>query len=301
MEPLTLGAVEGFYVGGEERAITAGFGPETQALGAMYVQRMAPPEPRGLPVILVHGGLHTGVTWETTPDGREGWQTLLVRAGFDTYVIDQPSRGRSAPDLNCLNPDVTEWGQQPRVSTSGSRLAAQFARGGNRFHRGWYAHYLRQIWPDFFLLHARAAGIPALSDPAALATMVALVDRIGPCILVTHSQGGHLGWQTAIARPEQVRGIYAIEPGILEPGLDDPAFPDIPVTIVWGDGLSDDAPVLSTRDLDLARNYAARRPNITVDHLPDAGIFGNGHMLMMEDNSAELAARAAEWIGAITR
>jgi len=39
-----------------------------------------------------------------------------------------------------------------------------------------------------------------------------LLDRIGPAILVTHSQGGGPGWVTAIKNPK-VRGIVAYEPG----------------------------------------------------------------------------------------
>ena len=39
-----------------------------------------------------------------------------------------------------------------------------------------------------------------------------LLDRIGPAILVTHSQGGTHGWLWADARPELVKAIVAIEP-----------------------------------------------------------------------------------------
>ncbi len=30
-----------------------------------------------------------------TPDGREGFQTLMLRRGFGTYVADMPGRGRA--------------------------------------------------------------------------------------------------------------------------------------------------------------------------------------------------------------
>ena len=48
------------------------------------------------PLVLIHGCCLTGKTWETTPDGRMGWDEYLVRRGFPTYVIDQAWRGRSA-------------------------------------------------------------------------------------------------------------------------------------------------------------------------------------------------------------
>jgi len=299
MKPLTLGAYESFYVGGEEREITGAFGPEQQVVGAMYVQRMSPVERHRLPVVLVHGGMHSGVTWETTPDGREGWQTLLVRAGFDTYVIDQAFRGRSAPDLNGLNPAVAGYAPTGPVFTCGSNLARQFERGGGRFDFAWLRAYLPQLWPDFFVPQAIAAGEPGRSDPRALGPLCDLVDRIDPCVLVTHSQGGHLGWQAARARPDKVAAIYAVEPATLS-GLESPDFPDIPVHILWGDGLTPDARTLSTRDLAEARDLAATRRQLTVEHLPESGIRGNGHMLMMEENSGELAERLSAWIARVS-
>jgi pimeloyl-ACP methyl ester carboxylesterase len=42
--------------------------------------------------------------------------------------------------------------------------------------------------------------------------LVALIDRIGPAILMTHSQAGAFGWPVADARPDRVKAILAIEP-----------------------------------------------------------------------------------------
>ena len=55
------------------------------------------------PVTLIHGCCLTGKTWETTPDGRMGWDEYFVRQGFPTYVIDQVARGRSATDPSTFN------------------------------------------------------------------------------------------------------------------------------------------------------------------------------------------------------
>jgi len=56
-----------------------------------------------------------------------------------------------------------------------------------------------------------------MTDVAALEGMMreagaVLLDRIGPAILLTHSQGGPFGWTIADARPKLARGILAIEP-----------------------------------------------------------------------------------------
>jgi hypothetical protein len=62
----------------------------------MYVQWMRLQSPRArLPLMMWHGGGLTGVTWETTPDGRPGWQMFFLRAGHDVFVSDAMERGRS--------------------------------------------------------------------------------------------------------------------------------------------------------------------------------------------------------------
>src|SRR5688572_6183312 len=62
----------------------------------MYVRYMVPQGgDRNLPVVMVHGATLTGKTWETTPDGRMGWDEYFVRKGHPVYVPDQVGRGRS--------------------------------------------------------------------------------------------------------------------------------------------------------------------------------------------------------------
>jgi hypothetical protein len=78
----------------------------------MYVQYFLPRQRKGkLPLLMWHGGGLTGVTYESTPDGREGWLNLFVRKGWDVYVSDAVERGRAgfAP------PDV--WTSEPTFLT----------------------------------------------------------------------------------------------------------------------------------------------------------------------------------------
>jgi pimeloyl-ACP methyl ester carboxylesterase len=42
--------------------------------------------------------------------------------------------------------------------------------------------------------------------------LVALIDKVGPAILMVHSQAGAFAWPVADARPDQVKAILAIEP-----------------------------------------------------------------------------------------
>jgi hypothetical protein len=102
-----------FHVGGRvlrleglplrERVSTPG-GPVHQVdpngeivAGQMYVQYVRLTEPKAAaPLLLWHGGGLTAATWETTPDGRLGWQMFFLHAGFHTYVSDAVERGRAS-------------------------------------------------------------------------------------------------------------------------------------------------------------------------------------------------------------
>src|SRR5216117_2069948 len=62
----------------------------------MYVQYVKLAQPKAkVPILLWHGGGLTGVTWETKPDDRPGWQQFFLNAGYDTYVSDAVERGRA--------------------------------------------------------------------------------------------------------------------------------------------------------------------------------------------------------------
>src|SRR5207253_6713747 len=60
-----------------------------------YVQYQIPQNPRDLPLVMWHGGGQFSKTWESTPDGRDGYQNIFLRRGFSTYIIDEPRRGRA--------------------------------------------------------------------------------------------------------------------------------------------------------------------------------------------------------------
>src|SRR5215831_17987549 len=73
------------------------------AVEAMYVQYFLPAKRRGtVPLLMWHGGSLTGVSYETTPDGRMGWLNYFIQKGWDVYNSDAVERGRSGwapPDI----------------------------------------------------------------------------------------------------------------------------------------------------------------------------------------------------------
>lgn len=99
--PLVLKAQGSFFVGGgkaEQTRVELGdLGPGGHiTVNQMYVRYMVPQGGDGnVPVVMVHGATLTGKSWETTPDGRMGWDEYFVRKGHPVYVPDQVGRGRS--------------------------------------------------------------------------------------------------------------------------------------------------------------------------------------------------------------
>ena len=60
-----------------------------------YVFYQKPVDARKYPLVFAHGVGQFSKTWETTPDGREGFQNIFLRRGFSTYLVDQPRRGNA--------------------------------------------------------------------------------------------------------------------------------------------------------------------------------------------------------------
>ena len=58
----------------------------------------------------------------------------------------------------------------------------------------------------------RSGGSRAIQEVLTRNGGAALLDKIGPAIILTHSQSGPHGWQIADARPNKVKGIVAVEP-----------------------------------------------------------------------------------------
>ena len=111
-EPITLRDMGSFHVGGRlvdisgkpvrEVVFTPGGVPAkvdpngTYQVEQMYVQYFLPASEHGAyPLLMWHGGGLTGVTYETTPDGREGWLNYFLRQGWAVYNSDAVERGRA--------------------------------------------------------------------------------------------------------------------------------------------------------------------------------------------------------------
>src|SRR5258706_462899 len=276
----------------------------------------------------------------------------FLERGYAVYVVDQPARARSG-----LVTDVYGATRRPTTSSMSERFTAPEKTAlypQAKLHTQWPGTGVAgdAVFDQFFSSQVEdiADGnvVEALNRDAG----TALLDRIGPAILLTHSQSGPFGWALADARPRMVRGIIAIEPNgppfyeSTTIGAPD-WFKDGVLARVWGTArvpLTYAPATARPEDLRPVRQAQADGPNLVrcwlqpeparklinlqqipivivtseasyhapYDHctsrylrqagvahefvrLPDVGIHGNGHMMMLEKNNVAIATWLEKW------
>ena len=200
-----------FYVGGHYEDIPD-FG--TGRVGQMYVEFQLENPTQPYPMVFVHGGGSNGSTWITCPDGRRGWAPFFVEHGFGAYMVDWPGVGRSFHQEAFYGP------AQNRASVEDAeKRLTDIAQ-----HRLWPQAKLHSQWPGTGragdpvfdnMMDARGSSGPAdvaLTQALTRDALSALLDRIGPAIIVTHSASGHIGWAIGDKRPEAVKALIQLEP-----------------------------------------------------------------------------------------
>ncbi len=263
----------------------------------MYVQYVKLANPKGkVPLLLWHGGGLSGVTWETKPDGKPGWQQFFLNAGYDVYVSDAVERGRAS------------WARYPEIFKSEPvfrtkkeawelfRIGPSYEVGGKR------EAFEGQQFPVDALDAFMKQGVPRwlTNDAATQKAYDELVQKVCPCIIVVHSQGGNFAFNAALNAPDKVKALIAVEPS----GAPDPAKADaaklkgVPHLIVWGDYIDKHAvwPRIVVNPNKWADAIKAAGGTADTFDLPKMGIKGNGHMMMMDRNSDDVAKLVGDWI-----
>lgn len=282
-----------------------------------YVFYQIPVKARKYPLVMWHGIGQFSKTWETTPDGREGYQNIFLRRRFSVYVLDQPRRGNAGR------------------STANATIEAI------PDEQNWFGTFRVGIWPNYF------PGVQFSKDPETLNqyfrsmtpsigpidydvntnAVAALFDKIGPGILVTHSHSGGMGWLTAI-KNQNIKAIVSYEPGsgFVFPEGETPApiassagaleatsvsmkdfmmLTKIPIVIYYGDNIpeipSDNPGADGWRArLEMARLWrdAVNRHggDVTVIHLPEAGLKGNTHFPFSDLNNIAVGDLMSKWL-----
>ena len=144
-------------------------------------------------------------------------------------------------------------------------------------------------------------GVPrwTTTDRQIQAGYDALVQRICPCVLLVHSQGGNFGFNAALNAPDKVRAVIAVEPSGAPPATTDAArVRNVPHLIVWGDHFGT-SPFWQNVRRNVERwQGQVRDPGGVADTLdmPAEGVAGNSHMIMMDTNSDDVAGRIQAWL-----
>ncbi len=348
-EPLVLAEQGYFFVGGSYTKTKDGQIMTEQ----MFVQYQVPQNRKHpYPVVMWHGGGQTGTNFLGTPDGRKGWAEYFLEQGYAVYVVDQPARARSGY--------FTEvYGETRRPNTEA--VSRRFTAPENhneypqaRLHTQWPGKGVAgdPVFDQFFSSQVEDIRDVSVIERLNRQAGIALLDKIGAAVLLTHSQSGPFGWGLADSRPKLVKGILAVEPNgppfheNIPTGAPD-WFKDGALGRPWGitrGPLTYSPAAASPKDLNMTREAATDKPGrvrcwlqggavrqlpnlqripilIIVSeasyhtpydhctskylaqagvkhdfvHLPDVGISGNGHMMMLEKNNLEIAAFLDNW------
>jgi len=324
-EPLVIQEQGSFAAGGTVLMEPGTFDPRSPANPAgqtfrgdhLYAFYQIPVDAHELPIVMWHGFGQFSKTWETTPDGREGFQNIFLRRGFSTYLIDQPRRGdagRSTVERTITpKPDEQFWFGQFRVGVWPNYFdGVQFSQDPEVLNQ-----YFRAMTPD-----TGPFDVDIMSDAVS-----ALFDRIGPGILFTHSHSGGLGWSAAM-KNGNIRAMVAFEPGsnfvFPEGEVPDPMpssfdtlsgvpvplsdfmkLTEIPIIIFYGDNIPAQPTDIPTQDawrvrLEMARLWrdAVNRHggDVTLIHLPEIGIRGNTHFPFSDLNNVEIADQVSKFL-----
>lgn len=198
-----------FYTGGRYTKTKDG----QIMVGQMFVQYQIPARrTQPYPVVMWHGGGQTGTNYLGTPDGRMGWADYFLQQGYAVYVVDQPGRARSG-----FFTEIYGATRRPNTAAMSQRFTApakanQYPQA--KLHTQWPGTGVAgdPVFDQFF-----ASQVEDIADVSVIEQMnkeagAALLDKIGPAIVLTHSQSGTFGWLLADARPSLVKGILSIEP-----------------------------------------------------------------------------------------
>ena len=316
-KPLVIASQGSFFVGGESKSI--GVAAPAQGRGGapagdvtvnqMYVQYQIPPNGyRHVPVVMVHGCCLSSKTWETTPDGRMGWDEYFVRRDRPVYLADQVSRARSGFDataISAVKAGTAAPSTLPNIIFATHQIAWTVFRFGPAYGKAFpdgqfpiesVDELYKQMIPDLNAL------LP--SPNPTWKNMAALAVKLKGAILMGHSESGFFPEQAALIDPGGIRGMISIEmpcPTDLT-AAQIATLAKIPTLIMFGDHLGDvqGGPANWASSFESCEKYVqsvkAAGGDAEMMHLPKLGIRGNSHMLMQDRNNLQLADLLLKWI-----
>jgi pimeloyl-ACP methyl ester carboxylesterase len=325
-----------FYVNGEQHPSNwsdnrqSGGKLPTKGLTTTYHQArityLIPEVATGPNIVLVPGyGLSSDI-YMTTPDQRQGWAQSLYRQGYPVYIVSPPDRGESMP-VDKIN--KCKAGKAPKEDCEGRKPRAYYGQIGHatlepswrtwRFGPEYGVPYANSQFPSLplkenYVEQFGASFVPYLGtsdidmvdntvmNDLSADAITALLEDIGPSIIVLHSAAGTAGYQVAEDSPDLVEGLVAIETTKCPPNVQGRSpLAGMPFLGIWGDHITKTTPGghWMRRDSCVRMARAIDRSGLApaeVISLPDdLGIRGNSHMMMQDLNNLVILDVITEW------
>ena len=285
---------------------------------ALWVDHLTPDDGTTKPpLVLLHGGGHTGTCYLQKPDGGEGWAQHFAKRGYPIHVLDWPGMGRSGRvEYSDLTGDFVcktigafiETLPEPCVLLTHSMSGAYGWRLVQKFGRRIKAvigvapsppgniqdepEFLEQT--DSYVVVQRGAFQRRvdLDQPTPFSQDLVENKLIGVGDKFPRDFTGAYGASLTGTPPRLAYERGNIGGSQLKVTNTAP-FTNKPILVVTADHDRD-----HTREVDGAVADWLREIGAAAEfcYLPDRGIAGNGHMMMLEQNSGEIADLIADWI-----
>ncbi|KAL8739005.1 MAG: hypothetical protein Q9181_000287 [Wetmoreana brouardii] len=201
-----------FYAGGHYQYSNTSHG--TILVNQLYVEQLTPVggKKHKYPVVFVHGGGVSGTQWLNKPDGNRGWASYMLDHGYEVFIIDQWSVGRSsATDISVAQP----------LLLGGTVEFAELAFTAPELYHKYYQAQFHTQWPgngtkgdpafDSFYSTYLPLGLNPVFENISRTSTCALLDRIGASIFISHSYGGQLVFLASDGCPDLVKAHVAFE------------------------------------------------------------------------------------------
>ena len=277
-------------------------------INQMYVEYMIPKDNDEIPLVLIHGGGLSGKSFETTPDGRMGWDEYFVRKGHPVYNVDQASRARSGFDVSVIN-QVRDGRLPPSALPNITRTSNEAAWQNFRFGPSFGVAWPDSQFPTEAAAHFSKQGIPSVNatlpmpDPNYKALSDLAIDLKG-AVLVGHSQSSAFPLYAGIYNSAGIKGAVFLETTnaprcTLFTDAEIAKLTKFPIMFMFGDHLDQQpAGVLAAFNncKALIAKINAAGGNAQMIWPPDLGIRGNSHMMMLDKNNLQLADLIRKWI-----
>lgn len=325
-KPIVLRTMGSLFFGGTVTTLDNG---QTFHGDHGYAQYYIPEKARQLPVIMWHGISQSGKTYESTPDGREGYQAILTREDWPLYIIDQPRRGRAGRTLTPPGKAASPTAMYESAAWDAFRMGLWIPPAGPKAFEPLAQPLDGSSVNQFFRQQTPDTGAEMSREELAR-TMGDLLERTGPAILMTHSRSGQYGWATVLEKPDLVKAVVAYEPahfvfpegevppdiprGELHVGaMDTPEIPleefakltRIPILIVFGDNIAKAPSNVYNSEVWRAASLRGRQfveavnrhgGDAQIVFLPELGMKGNTHIPFADRNNLEVAAQLTGWL-----